>query len=80
MEYPNNRSNGHDLVNIRNIPLAMATFNFGYGGNVVYPQIEAGYVGVWSRRDENVGDGEVRVALWSRRDENVGRWGGEGVE
>ncbi|CAG8490888.1 8739_t:CDS:2 [Paraglomus brasilianum] len=42
IDYPNNRSNGHDLVNIRNIPLAMATFNFGYGGNVVYPHIEAG--------------------------------------
>ncbi|CAG8588732.1 6513_t:CDS:2 [Paraglomus occultum] len=63
MEYPHNRSNEHDFVNIRNIPIAMATFNFGYGGNVIYPNIEAGYVGVWRTSDEKcwreVGGGSV---------------------
>ncbi|RHZ45627.1 hypothetical protein Glove_668g19 [Diversispora epigaea] len=41
IEYPNNSHNSHDFINIRNIPIALATFSFSYGGNVVYPHVEA---------------------------------------
>ncbi|CAG8529136.1 4361_t:CDS:2 [Acaulospora morrowiae] len=40
-EYPKNSQNQHDLLIIRDIPLALATFSFSYGGNTVYPHVEA---------------------------------------
>ncbi|RHZ75903.1 hypothetical protein Glove_208g172 [Diversispora epigaea] len=41
VEYPNNRDKRHEFINFRNIPLSMATFSFSYGGNFIFPQIEA---------------------------------------
>ncbi|CAG8562810.1 10436_t:CDS:2, partial [Scutellospora calospora] len=40
IDYPNNTNNPHDFVNYRNLPIALSTFFFSFGGNVVYPHIE----------------------------------------
>ncbi|CAG8589733.1 923_t:CDS:2 [Ambispora leptoticha] len=42
VDYPNHPNSEHDTINLRNIPIAMGTFSFGYGGNVVFPNVEAG--------------------------------------
>ncbi|CAG8716404.1 5211_t:CDS:2, partial [Racocetra persica] len=41
IDYPNNSKNLHDFVNLRNLPIAQSTFFFSFGGNVVYPHIQA---------------------------------------
>jgi hypothetical protein len=43
MELPNNRDKHHQyqLINFRNMPIALATVFFSYGGNTVYPHTEA---------------------------------------
>ncbi|KAG9294342.1 hypothetical protein G9A89_001847 [Geosiphon pyriformis] len=41
-DYSDHPNSGHDIINFRNIPLAMGTFSFSYGGNVVFPNVEAG--------------------------------------
>ncbi|RIA81204.1 transmembrane amino acid transporter protein [Glomus cerebriforme] len=41
IELPNNRDRHHKLINPRHIPIALATVFFSYGGNIVYPHIEA---------------------------------------
>ncbi|CAG8685119.1 14507_t:CDS:2, partial [Dentiscutata heterogama] len=41
IEYPKNLKNRHDFVNFRNLPIALSTFFFSFGGNVVYPHIQA---------------------------------------
>ncbi|CAG8741283.1 1110_t:CDS:2, partial [Racocetra persica] len=41
MEFPQNIPIHHDLVNFRDIPIAMATFSFSYAGNIVFPHVEA---------------------------------------
>ncbi|CAG8441396.1 441_t:CDS:2 [Acaulospora colombiana] len=50
-EYSKNSQNQHDLYNIRDIPLALATFSFSYGGNGIYPHVEASmkYPRDWSK-------------------------------
>ncbi|CAG8565335.1 16255_t:CDS:2 [Funneliformis mosseae] len=40
-DLPNNRDKEHQLINLENIPIALATVFFSYGGNIVYPHIEA---------------------------------------
>ncbi|CAI2180086.1 9498_t:CDS:2 [Funneliformis geosporum] len=40
-DLPNNRDNEHQLINLKNMPIALATVFFSYGGNIVYPHIEA---------------------------------------
>ncbi|KAG9070986.1 hypothetical protein KI688_008529 [Linnemannia hyalina] len=37
--YPDN-STGHDAAIPRNLPIALATFAFSYGGNVIFPHVE----------------------------------------
>ncbi|RGB27462.1 transmembrane amino acid transporter protein [Rhizophagus diaphanus] len=42
VELPNNRDkHEHQFINFRNIPIALATVFFSYGGNIVYPHIES---------------------------------------
>lgn len=42
VELPNNRDKyEHHFINLRNIPIALATVFFSYGGNIVYPHIES---------------------------------------
>ncbi len=41
VDLPNNRDKEHLLINLENIPIALATVFFSYGGNIVYPHIEA---------------------------------------
>lgn len=41
IDYPNNEENLHDIVIIRNLPISLATVSFSYGGNIVYPYVEA---------------------------------------
>lgn len=42
VDLPNNRDkHQHHLINPRNVPIALATVFFSYGGNIVYPHIEA---------------------------------------
>ncbi|RIB24702.1 transmembrane amino acid transporter protein [Gigaspora rosea] len=41
IEYPNNSKNHHDFISFRNLPIALSTFFFSFGGNVVYPHIQA---------------------------------------
>ncbi|CAG8524147.1 15182_t:CDS:2 [Rhizophagus irregularis] len=42
VEFPNNRDkHEHQFINLRNIPIALATVFFSYGGNIVYPHIES---------------------------------------
>ncbi|GBC05893.1 hypothetical protein RclHR1_00650012 [Rhizophagus clarus] len=42
VELPNNRDkHEHQFINPRNIPIALATVFFSYGGNIVYPHIES---------------------------------------
>ncbi|CAG8625350.1 8350_t:CDS:2 [Funneliformis caledonium] len=41
MELPNNRDKEHQIIHLRHMPIALATAFFSYGGNVVYPHVEA---------------------------------------
>ncbi|CAI2162561.1 2171_t:CDS:2 [Funneliformis geosporum] len=41
MELPNNRDKKHQIINLRNMPITLATAFFSYGGNVIYPHVEA---------------------------------------
>ncbi|CAG8501156.1 5109_t:CDS:2 [Ambispora gerdemannii] len=42
VDYPNHPNSSHDIINFRKIPIALGTLNFAYGGNVIFPNIEAG--------------------------------------
>ncbi|CAG8485837.1 6020_t:CDS:2 [Diversispora eburnea] len=59
VEYPNNRDKQHEFINFRNIPLSMATFSFSYGGNFIFPQVEA------SLKEPNAWTEILRFAIFS---------------
>ncbi|CAG8771127.1 10176_t:CDS:2, partial [Acaulospora morrowiae] len=41
VEYPDKGSDQRDFINLKNLPFVIATFNFCFGGNIVFPNIES---------------------------------------